>query len=447
VLENITMLRKNVIDEGLCSGCGTCAGVCPKQAIKFEPSQTYLPIIDMSLCVDCGACYSCCPGKGFDFSQILDEGRKFDSRIGYYLDFFRGNATDATVRKNGASGGMATALAAYALESGLVNFVSSVFMSDEKIEVKIIDSSSSLFKAQKSKYSPVPLNTVIQQMLKTDGKYMVIGTPCQFQGIEMAMKRYPKLKERILFRIGLVCGYVQPQEAIEKTASILSIDNREQWQLLGWRCGEYPGKVVFRNRKTEETKSLTIYQYLNAVPFYSLAKCFLCPDGTNELADVVLGDVHSEGTDENYGIIRTEAGKELMQLAAGTNAIEYHILNKDEALNGGLLGSITDAKRLLVTEQIRLRNKKGRPVPNYPLERIESAEISALKRMVFRRKAHLIEWAIGRRGQKWAHNVSNERFVKRGHWIYTYPNSSIVFRVIMFLRNLLKRSNSDDVSK
>ena len=49
------------------------------------------------------------------------------------------------------------------------------------------------------------------------------------------------------------------------------------------------------------------YEWLNlVVPFYSLKRCFLCPDGGNWLADLTLGDIHRNGTDENIIVCRTK---------------------------------------------------------------------------------------------------------------------------------------------
>lgn len=40
-----------------CIGCGTCAGVCPADAIK--PGTPYE--IDHDVCLECGACAAACP--------------------------------------------------------------------------------------------------------------------------------------------------------------------------------------------------------------------------------------------------------------------------------------------------------------------------------------------------------------------------------------------------
>lgn len=51
------------IDQGLCTGCGTCADICPMDVIRFDP-EAGQPLIQYKK--HCIACYSCefdCPAK------------------------------------------------------------------------------------------------------------------------------------------------------------------------------------------------------------------------------------------------------------------------------------------------------------------------------------------------------------------------------------------------
>ncbi|HTG00957.1 MAG TPA: 4Fe-4S binding protein [Nitrospirota bacterium] len=40
-----------------CTGCGTCADVCPPEAIRIENGKAEISIE----CTDCGACVRVCP--------------------------------------------------------------------------------------------------------------------------------------------------------------------------------------------------------------------------------------------------------------------------------------------------------------------------------------------------------------------------------------------------
>jgi Pyruvate/2-oxoacid:ferredoxin oxidoreductase delta subunit len=54
---NIAMLY---VDEGRCSGCGVCVGVCPHGAIVVEEGKAS---IRQALCQQCEACAAACPER------------------------------------------------------------------------------------------------------------------------------------------------------------------------------------------------------------------------------------------------------------------------------------------------------------------------------------------------------------------------------------------------
>ncbi len=51
-------LMKEIIDNGLCIGCGACAMSCPTRAISMQLGR---PDIITERCVKCGACFAQCP--------------------------------------------------------------------------------------------------------------------------------------------------------------------------------------------------------------------------------------------------------------------------------------------------------------------------------------------------------------------------------------------------
>lgn len=65
-------LRRLVVKEGWCKGCGICVAFCPKNVLALEEQK--VKIVDIDVCTKCGLCELRCP----DYAIYLEEDEEDD---------------------------------------------------------------------------------------------------------------------------------------------------------------------------------------------------------------------------------------------------------------------------------------------------------------------------------------------------------------------------------
>ncbi len=136
-MENVAEV---VVDE-LCTGYGTCAGVCPSQAVQMRLFHGLcLPLVDERKCTHCHLCIESCAGYSVDFTwlnYLVFQGQPEDAFLGHKLGCFVGHSRDDGIRDNCSSGGIVTHLLVFALEKGLIDGVLTIRMkTDNPLEAE-----------------------------------------------------------------------------------------------------------------------------------------------------------------------------------------------------------------------------------------------------------------------------------------------------------------------
>jgi len=292
---------RGVINQNLCTGCGTCVALCPEEAIELAINKKkgiYIPQLNEEKCNNCGICYKVCPGHEVNFKELNLEifGKEpEDILIGNYLNCYVGHSTDHDIRYNSSSGGIVTQLLIFALEEGMIDGALVTRMKkDNPLEPEpfIARTREEVIEASKSKYCPVPANVALREILEAEEgeKFAVVGLPCHIHGMRKAENVNEKLKEKIVLHIGIFCGHSPSFLATEFLLWQMKISENAV-NKLSYRGRGWPGymQVGKKDGNKEKVKYGEAWSTGFGIYFFPY-RCTLCCDGVCEFSDISFGD-------------------------------------------------------------------------------------------------------------------------------------------------------------
>jgi len=379
----------SVYSSGLCMQCGTCAALCKQGAItmRWNVRTGLEPVVSLEACNDCGTCLEVCPGPGLDFTdgawwRERNRGAPSADFLGPWRRLAFGWATDAEVRYRGASGGVATAILQGALATGSVDSVIACRMDpDNALEVEpvIARTPEEISACRGSKYNVVATNVLLRRVIEEPGRYALIGLPCHIQGLRLAQRRHPLLRERVVLAVGIFCGWTGLPQMAAVAARRAGLD-ADDLTSVTYRGPDWPG-VMRLETASGECRDLPYPDYYVDMMYgYVPTRCRFCPDALAELADISVGDAW---LDRFYGtpgvsdlIARTDAGVRLLE------DLEPEWLTLEEARPGDMVDSQVETyvmKRPIYRGRRWLRRLAGRAVPDYPGVQITSTAADRLR--------------------------------------------------------------------
>ena len=348
-MNRLILLTRNNVQEisnnQLCVGCGTCIAVCPTDCISIHVNKrgNYEAFVDGKRCTACKLCLKVCPSNLIDFNtmNISIFGKPpSDILIGNYQRLYLGYAKDSHIRNMGQSGGLITALLAFAIDKGLIDgaVVTRMTRKDLSPEVIVAENKDELLDAAGSKYCYAPVNTAIKKILKKPGKYAVVELPCQMYGLRKLEDLLPQLNGKVFLHIGTFCSHAMSLAAIDFLSQRAKIQ-REDIDTFNYRTKKlrgWPGDVLF-NLKNGRTKYLPREYRVVSKQFFVPWRCRMCSDYLNEFSDIAFGDawlpsVLKRKKGETIVISRTKKGDDLIRNAKEEGIIEVRELSRWEFL-------------------------------------------------------------------------------------------------------------------
>ena len=160
----------------------------------------------------------------------------------------------------------------------------------------VIKNAGELTRARSSAYYPLTLEAVLKEMSRREGRYAISALPCFAKALRLAASKNPRLKSRISFIVGLVCGQGKGAGFTHKLAD-LAFKERKQLAAVNYRykiAGKSAMSFGFKFRATDgseaiDDRSSSAFAYWSSRAFTPLA-CNACTDVFAKCADVVLMD-------------------------------------------------------------------------------------------------------------------------------------------------------------
>jgi coenzyme F420 hydrogenase subunit beta len=245
--------------------------------------------------------------------------------VGSFRGLYMTRATDPAMREKAQHGGTVSALAALALESGLIDsFVMSGEGSRYVPEPVVVETSAEVKAAAGSKFGMSPVLSKFNEISKEgEGSIGVIATPCQSLALGK-MKANPDEKDkdrlgRLKLVIGLFCGWTLDWDKLEA--------------LIKDKMGEKEILSIDIPPSKHACMEVTTKEGITEIPIDEVNKCVrdncsYCYDMTAEFADISVGSARSsEGWEVDKGwnqvVVRSEAGQQLLGLAREKGILEF----------------------------------------------------------------------------------------------------------------------------
>lgn len=351
MMANVSAVSKN----GLCHGCGVCAGICPTHAISMKRNSGgfLVSFIDENKCINCGKCLKACSGWKSQVNTTLT-GIK-----GIYKRAYIGYAQDKRVRQMGQSGGVVTALLCYLLETKKIDgaYVNQFVPMENCNKMVLAKTKDELLQSVGSYYCQADVCPCIG-----DSRSAVVLLGCQAESMHNLEKESSLFP---MYKIGLFCAGNFSNKYItdlEMKGNVLESKFIQKFRFRDKDAGGWPGDVTIQ--VANEVRNVNKEYRMERKEYYQCFRCDLCFDRLNCFSDVAVGDPWGiECKDEKSGVsallVRTDRGEELIAGALRENYIKVEEINPELVMVGQGVNQLIEANKVL----LNIANKKQWTVP------------------------------------------------------------------------------------
>lgn len=328
---------------GLCIGCGACVAQAGESTARMQIDRFgQLKPLTSGEGNDSSAFAEICPFSPSSTNEDAIAAERFasskylDPRIGRFEACYVGHVREGRFRAEGSSGGMANWTAVELLEKRLVDGVAHVVPSSGDqlfFRYQISRKAEDVRSGAKSRYHPVELSGILEEVRRQPGRYAVVGIPCFVKAVHLLRRRDPVLQERLAFMLGLFCGHMKSARFVESFAwqmgeridAVTGVDYRlkDENRPANW----YTAHLEMRDGSSRSRDWWHLVDGDWGAGFFQNSACNFCDDVVAETADISFGDAWvepyaSDGRGTNVVIVRSPELHRLIGRAAEEGRLE-----------------------------------------------------------------------------------------------------------------------------
>jgi coenzyme F420-reducing hydrogenase beta subunit len=385
---------------GLCIGCGACGG-----PMRWTPHLLREATGPQSSATVAAICPFSPEAANEDTIAVaaFPAAASHDPHLGRIEANYVGHVAEGEWRAGGSSGGMVSWVAAELLRTGAIDGVLHVVPTPPEnggfFAYRISRTLDEIAAGARSRYHPVDMAAVLEEVRCTPGRYAVVGIPCFIKAVNLLRRAEPVMAERIVATLGLFCGHMKSRRFVDSFAWQLGAEPDEVRAVeyrrkdAGRPANWYTAHLTLADGSTRQQDWWHLADGDWGAGYFQAGACDYCDDVVAETADISFGDAwvepySSDGRGTNVVVVRSPVVARMIAGAIG---------------DGRLALEPVDAEFVRETQAAGFRHRREGLAwrlamfpPRLPLRKRVApavAQVSRRRRLVYRTRRHIARWS------------------------------------------------------